>query len=58
MSIKNINAYRISVLEKRISHLRKRIEGSNADLSFDKAELAALEWALKIVHKYLVKYGH
>lgn len=36
-------------LTRRMNHLRARIaNNSNRDLSYDKAELAALEWALRI----------
>lgn len=37
---------KIVVLRRRVEHLKKRIERSPVDLSYDKAELGALVWAL------------
>lgn len=37
---------KIAVLAKRLEHLERRINSSSADLSFDKAEAAALRWAI------------
>lgn len=36
----------IAILEKRGNHLEDRINNSPRDLSYDKAELAALDWAI------------
>lgn len=33
-------------IHKRIKHLKSRIADSDIDLTFDKAELSALEWIL------------
>ena len=37
----------LETLEKRAAHLAQRIAGSTKELSFDKAELAAISWALE-----------
>lgn len=37
----------LKVVQKRINHLKKRIESSDKDLTFDKQEVSALEWVLK-----------
>jgi hypothetical protein len=39
----------IGVLRKRANHLRKRIAESPKDLTYDKAELSALEWIMGCV---------
>jgi hypothetical protein len=39
----------IAILEKRADHLEKRINSSDRDLSYDKAELAALDWAVDFI---------
>ena len=41
----------IETLERRRAHLDARIRGSKRDLSFDKAERAALTRALKILRE-------
>lgn len=38
---------RIKVLERRADHLAKRIAESPLDLTYDKAELSALRWAIR-----------
>lgn len=42
---------RINRLEKRYIYLLERINSSEFDLSFDKAEASALSWAIEILHK-------
>lgn len=37
----------LRIVNKRLSHLKKRIENSDKDLSFDKAEASALEFLIK-----------
>ena len=37
---------RLKVLERRADHLAKRIAESPLDLTYDKAELIALRWAI------------
>jgi hypothetical protein len=45
---------RINRLERRAQHLRLRIaRDPNSDLSYGKAELSALEWALPILRATL-----
>lgn len=39
----------LETLEKRAAHLAQRIAGSTKELSYDKAELAALSWAIALV---------
>lgn len=39
----------IETVEKRVAHLAQRIAGSTKELSYDKAELAALSWMLQLV---------
>lgn len=36
-------------LQKRLAHLRKRVAESDRDLTFDKQEASALEYALKVL---------
>lgn len=40
---------RIGALEKRANFLAFRIAGTQQDLSYDKAELAALQWAIPLL---------
>lgn len=40
---------RIATLEKRLRWLENRIEYSDEDLTFDKAEASALRWAIPIL---------
>ena len=40
---------RIAVLEKRLKWLRNRIDNTEGDLTYDKAEASALEWAIPIL---------
>jgi hypothetical protein len=42
----------ITTLRRRMAHLERRISESRTDLSYDKAELAALNWALSIADPY------
>jgi len=42
---------RIRALRKRQDWLRNRVERSEADLSYDKAELAAITWVLCEIEK-------
>ena len=37
----------IKTIKRRVDHLANRILKSTSDLSFDKAELTALQWALE-----------
>jgi hypothetical protein len=50
---------KLNRLCRRAEHLRRRIDSVNQDLSYDKAELAALEWAIKqiILYENLFKKG-
>ena len=36
-------------LQRRADHLAKRIAASDKDLSYDKAELSALQWAITFI---------
>ena len=36
----------IRCIERRVTHLEKRIQTSKQDLTFDKAEVNALRWAV------------
>lgn len=48
------NGKKIKALCRRAAFLRNRIEQNTAaDLSFDKSELAALEWAIRILTAYV-----
>ena len=38
---------RLKTLSRRADHLAKRIAESPLDLTYDKAELAALQWAIE-----------
>lgn len=42
----------LNTLEKRAQHLSKRIASSDKDLSYDKAELRALSWAIVILEDH------
>ena len=39
-------------LRRRSEHLQQRIESADHDLSYDKAEFMALEWAIKHIIMY------
>jgi hypothetical protein len=43
---RSVRAERLATLQKRADHLAKRIGQSTRDLSYDKAEHAALTWAI------------
>lgn len=47
-----IAADRIGRLQKRADHLARRIAESSRELSYDKAELSALLWAIPILEDY------
>ena len=47
----NIKFKHIKVLTKRRDHLLKRIQDSDKDLTYDKQELSALNFALQVLHK-------
>lgn len=52
--VTRINEDRLAVLEQRIEYLNDRIEsGVTKHISFDRREIAALEWAVKILRRYL-----
>lgn len=36
-------------LQRRADHLARRIAASDKDLSYDKAELSALQWAITFI---------
>lgn len=36
-------------LQRRADHIKKRIAASDKDLSYDKAELSALQWAITFI---------
>lgn len=42
-------------LKRRIAYLRKRIDRTPRDLSYDKAELAALEWAVTTLQRLMAE---
>ena len=44
----------LKTLYRRVECLKKRIENSDKDLSFDKAELGSLEWILERERFYFV----
>ena len=45
----------IQVLGKRVDHLAQRIANSHRDLSFDKAELSALRYAIDVMEEELAR---
>ncbi len=48
----------IHVLERRVDHLRKRIPERTANgepASFDASELAAMQWAVRVLHSLAIK---
>lgn len=49
------NGKKLKTLERRVKHLEARVKDNfhNIDLSFDKAELSALKWALKVLYNYV-----
>ena len=55
----NTESERIKRLEKRMNFLNARIfEGGDKDLTYDKAEASALEWAINLLEVHLkVKDG-
>lgn len=45
-------------LQRRLVHLRERVrkvQGTGVDLAHDKAEAAALDWALSFINEYVSK---
>jgi len=47
VELTRLDRRKVKILEKRAAFLKKRIDSSpNKDLSFDKAELGALRWAI------------
>lgn len=42
---------RLAVLERRAAHLAARIANDLRDLSYDKRELAALNWAVRALRR-------
>jgi hypothetical protein len=51
MMLTNKDRERIGRLQKRAQHLRERITDSPDDLSYDRAELSAVEWAIAKLFK-------
>jgi hypothetical protein len=45
----SIERRNIEVLVRRRDHLRRRIKSSPVDLSYDRTEACALEWAVKYI---------
>lgn len=41
----------IRCLERRLGHLETRVATSSKDLSYDKAEIAALKWAITLARQ-------
>lgn len=41
----------IRCLERRLGHLETRVATSSKDLSYDKAEIAALKWAIALARQ-------
>lgn len=49
------NRRRIEALIRRADFLRARISAESKDLTFDRQELSALEWAIDQLHRYSVR---
>lgn len=52
--VTRINEARLNVLRERRDYLKDRLEsGVTKHVDYDRAEIAALEWAIKIIERYL-----
>jgi len=45
------NRRRVEALIRRADFLRARVSADNRELSFDRQELSALEWAIDQIHR-------
>jgi len=43
----------LRALERRLSHLEGRVASASRDLSYDKAEISALRWAIALAKRTL-----
>lgn len=48
-ALDNLERRKVFTLERRAEHLALRIANSKHDLNYDKAELAAIRWALDFI---------
>lgn len=45
------NRRRLNTLKRRLSHLEARV-AADASLTFDRAEIASLQWAIRIIEHF------